>query len=341
MYHRLLASSVAVSMLCLASDALAQVGWSGGASTGGGVYGAPTGQPYGAQPTGPAQRSSNLEIGSLYVTATAWGLGTGVWIDAEAGIDDPGLIFVPPLLLGVGAATGVFFLDQPPYNNRGIPASISTGFFLGAGEGLAIWSTQYTRSKEANQWGFKELARTTFISSTIGGAAGAAAGFLQEPSPKSSLLINTSALLFGTSTSMIVWGAAPNDSGFGKQNDYASLGGLIGFNVGLVGGAALSTFWIPTYKQLLAIWAGAGIGAAATTPVYLFYIGSDKSAHHGLIVQGIGTLVGAGIGAALFLNDTTDVTFANNSNRPNVMLTGVGLMPVPGGTGAQLTGLIF
>src|SRR5690242_19122972 len=37
---------------------------------------------YGYVPPSGPQKSTGLEIGTLYVTAAAWGVGTGIWIDA-------------------------------------------------------------------------------------------------------------------------------------------------------------------------------------------------------------------------------------------------------------------
>lgn len=185
----------------------------------------------------------------------------------------------------------------------------------------------------------------TFLSAAVGGAAGAAVGFLQEPSPKTSLLLNTGALIGGLSGSMFGWGASADDGkGFGSANDGASLGGLIGYNLGIGAAAGLSTFWIPTYKQMLYTWAGAGIGFAATSPVYLFYAGSEKPAKRGMILQGSRTLVGVGVGAALTINDTTDIAMNEpmiGGRNVGATITNIGLMPVQGGMGAQMVGMIF
>jgi len=39
-------------------------------------------------------------------TASEWAFGS----DAETGLDDPGLKFVPPVVLGIAAPIGVYFL---------------------------------------------------------------------------------------------------------------------------------------------------------------------------------------------------------------------------------------
>ena len=73
-------------------------------------------------------------------------------------------------------------------------------------------------------------------------------------SPKSSLLMSSSVLWGSAVGSMFGYGATAADQGYGKSNDGASRGGLIGFNVGLAAAAGLSTVYIPTYKALGAMW---------------------------------------------------------------------------------------
>jgi hypothetical protein len=333
-----------LALLAFEGTAFAQAGggftWNPG--TGGTTWGTSTtqmGPPQPSQTTAPSGQSTDLEIGSLYVTAAAYGAGTGVWIDAEAGISDPGFKFIAPAVLGVAGPVGVYFLDHPAMP-RGIPASISAGLTIGAGEGLGIWSYQFTHATEDNAWGFKELARSVFVGSTIGGVGGAVLGYTQQPSPKTSLLLGSSVVWGAGIGSMFGYGSATGD-GYGDNNDSASLGGLIGYNVGLAAAAGVSSVWVPTYKQLAWMWMGAGAGFAATLPVYLFYIGSDHDARHGLIVQGVGTTLGIVAGAAFTWNDKQDIALDENPAHTRVMITGVGMMPVKGGGGAQLSGIIF
>src|SRR5688572_14547306 len=95
-----LSTTLALCLSAFAIDAAAQAPpmqgqWGGQWSTqqGGQTWGVPPPPPPGA-PT--KTRSTALEVGYLYVTAAAWGVGTGIWIDAEAGIEDPGLQFIFP-----------------------------------------------------------------------------------------------------------------------------------------------------------------------------------------------------------------------------------------------------
>jgi hypothetical protein len=289
--------------------------------------------------------ASPLEIGTLYGMSAAYGVGTGIWLDAELGIDDPGLRFLPPVALGLAAPVGVFLLDRPRMP-RGMPAAIAAGMAIGAGEGVGIASYQYVRAKAQDEWGFRGFARAVFIGSTAGAALGYVTGAAMEPSPKTSLLLGSGVLWGAAIGSMAGYGGSRAGSDFGVANDAASLGGLIGYNAGLVGLAALSMVWVPSYKSVAWMWMGFGGGVALSLPVYLFYLGSDHDARRGLIVQGAAATLGL-VAGAVFTIDSRDYSstpgshIAAGASNPVLRITGGGLMPVPGGMGLTLSGLLF
>src|SRR6478735_7711345 len=253
---------------------------------------------YGYVPPPSNQRSSS-EITVLYGTAAAYGVGVGVWVGAEAGIEDPGLFLIAPAILGVAAPVGVYLLDHPSLP-RGMPAAIASGLVIGAGEGIGLASYQIVSRSSADAWGFRGLSRATAIGATLGGVGGFALGYLQEPSPKSSLFA-TSGVAWGAAIgAMFGYGASGAGLGYGLANDSAALGGLIGYNVGLAAAAGLSTVYIPSYRALSYMWIGAGIGAAASLPVYLLYVGEDRPpAKRGLVFSGTTTTLGIVAGALL------------------------------------------
>ena len=51
---------------------------------------------------------------------------------------------------------------------------------------------------------------------------------------------------------------------------------------------------MPSWQTLKYMWLGDLLGTLATTPVYLFYIGSDADPRHGLIANAVGGLAGLG-----------------------------------------------
>lgn len=293
-------------------------------------YGVPTAYGYAA----PRARRTPLEIGILYGTAALYGVGVGVWLGAELDIDDPATFLIFPAVLGIGAPVGVYVADTP--FTRGVPAAITAGVALGAGEGFALANLQHVTADDDDAWGFRGFARATLIGATLGGIGGAVVGVAQEPSPKLSLFVSTGALWGSAIGAMYGYGATPAGIGYSRANDGAALGGLIGYNAGLVATAALSTLYVPSYTSLGWMWAGGAIGFAASLPVYLFYLGDDRPpAKRGLIFSATATLLGVGAGA-LFTSGTRDSAASPRSSfAKSLIVHPVGL---PGGMGLGLSG---
>src|SRR5215468_3847486 len=127
-----------------------------------------------------------------------------------------------------------------------------------------------------------------------------------------------------------------------------STGGLAGFNIGLVAGAATSAFWTPSWSQLAWMWGMFGIGEAASAIVYPIYAGTHGDPRHGLIFSGVAGTVGAIAGG--FIGRPDRPGMVANEQRENeewlqhphfARIRGGGLMPVQGGAGGSLTGELW
>lgn len=282
-----------------------------------------------------SRTASSFEVGTLYVSSAAYGVGLGIWLDAELGLEDPGILLIPPTLLGVAAPVGAYFLNRPRLP-RGVPGAIAAGLVIGAGEGLGIAGTQMVTSDEP--WGFRGLSRSMAIGATVGGIGGYALGVVQEPSPNISAFA-TSGVVWGSLIgSAIGLGASEAGIGFERSNDGMARGGLIGFNAGLAVTMGLSTAFVPTLDQLSWMWLGGGIGALVSLPVYLFYIGDGgPPAKRGLLFSATATTLGivAGgvfgpeFGGGLGLWRTSDGFASVDYVTP---------MALPGGLGLQVGG---
>lgn len=289
------------------------------------------GQP---QPGGPGygppkkKKSTYLEIGYLYGTSILWGIGTGVWLDVEAEIENPGIAIIMPAIFGAVAPVGVFIADYVMDGMpRGLPASIATGLWLGGGLGFGVWAVHDLNMRGSGQWGFAGLGRSTFVGSVVGGAGGVLVGALMEPSPKTSMSV-LSATTMGTLVGGAFGGAASSGSLTNNADGAIMVGGLIGYGVGLLGSAGMSFAYVPSWEQIGFGWAGFAIGAAATTPVYFIYLGVDADPRTGLIAQGIGGLIGAGVGVALADADSGDALISDIPvDRPTLL----SVAPVPMG----------
>lgn len=317
----------------------------------GGQYGQPPG-PYGGYtyppPAAPPPRSSSqpkstpLEVGYLYVTSAAFGVGTGIWIDAIAGIEDPGLRLIAPAVLGVAAPIGVYFLDSPPMP-RGLPSAIATGMIVGAGEGLGVASYQYVTAKKGEEWGFVGLATSEVIGATVGGAAGLGFYYLFRPKPQTNLFIASGAF-WGTLIGSEIGGGASNGD-WSASNDTISLAGLIGFNVATAAAVGLSIAWTPSWNQLAWMWGGLGIGTVVSLPVYIFYAGSDYDPRRGLIFQGVAGALGIAAGALIGRPDARGAVVRNEHEErrrpPWARVLGGSLVPHEGGIGARVVGELW
>jgi hypothetical protein len=276
-------------------------------------YGYQQPQPYGYQPPPqqvPAQSSERSagEMGFLYGTSIAYGVGTGIWIDALAGISDPGVAFIAPILAGAAMPIGVYFWDDAQTFDRGVPASMATGLLLGGLEGIAIDGVQWqaTGNNGPNTWGFRTQTTVTFLTATGGGIGGYAFGEWLQPDPRSLGFIASGAgwgAIAGT-----LFGAGVTKSG-GDWKDGASVAGFVGFNAGILATGALSTAWTPSWKTQKYMWLGELAGTAAASVVYIFYLFSDAPPWHGLIANSLGGLAGVGIAGALTydMKDDSDV----------------------------------
>lgn len=295
------------------------------------AYAVPYG--YAPQPLPSSKSRSGTEITVLYTTAAIYGVGMGVWFGAEAKIKDPGLFLIAPAVLGVAAPIGVYLLDNPAMP-RGLPAAIASGMVIGAGEGIGLSSYQFMHASSADAWGFRGLSRATAIGATLGGAGGFALGYFQEPSPKSSLLTTSSVVWGAAIGAMYGYGATEKGEGYGRANDSAGLGGMIGFNVGLAAAAGLSTVYIPSYRALSYMWVGAGAGAAVSLPVYFAYAGKDSPpAKRGLVFSATTTTLGIVAGALLAGTgpDTADASETSHFAELDYFL------PMPTAHGAMLS----
>ncbi|HWO11268.1 MAG TPA: hypothetical protein VNN80_17360 [Polyangiaceae bacterium] len=238
----------------------------------------------------PSTKASSFESNTLYVTSAAYGLGLGLWLDAELELSDPALLLIPPTALGLAAPLGAYALNQPRLP-RGVPGAIAAGLFIGASEGVGIATVQMVTSEDP--WGFLGLSRAAALGSTLGGIGGYAVGVLQEPSPNISAFV-TSGVVWGTLVgSAIGLGASEPGVGFSESNDWMARGGFVGLNSGLLVTMALSTAFVPTLDQLSWMWLGGGIGALVSLPVYLFYIDDDgPPAKRGLLFTATTTTAG-------------------------------------------------
>jgi hypothetical protein len=236
----------------------------------------------------------------LFGVGLAYGVGTGIWIDAQAKINDPGIAFLPALAFGAAVPIGLYVWDQQQEFDRGVPSSIATGLLLGGIEGMAIDGLQWqlTGNGGPNTWSFSTWTTITFVAATAGGVGGYAFGEWLQPDPRRLGLIASGAG-WGATTGILFGSGVVG----GDWKDGAAVWGFAGYNAGILATGAIATVYVPSWQTLRYMWLGDVIGTIATTPVYLFYLGGGD-ARHGLIANAAGGLAGIGVAAALTWNMT-------------------------------------
>jgi hypothetical protein len=235
---------------------------------------------------------------ALYVTSALYGIGTGIWLDALFKIDDPGTAIILPIAFGAGLPVGAYFWDdQAGPLHRGVPASTAAGLVLGGVEGIAIAGTQWQYTHEDDKsWSFQTQTTVTWIMASAGGVGGWAFGEWLRPDPRSLTFIGSSAGWGALSGSMLGIAVQGRDDDW---KDGSSVAGLIGYNVGIVGGGAISLLHTPSYNSQKYMWLGYGLGALAGCIIFPFYLfQEDPVVKRWLIGPAIGGLAGAGLAGA-------------------------------------------
>ncbi len=264
-------------------------------------------------PPPPNRYRSPGEMAYLYGIGAAYGVGTGIWIDAIAHVNDPGLDLIAPLLLGAGVPIGLYALDYNYEFDRGVPSSIATGLLLGGVEGIAIGGLQWqlTGNGGPQTWNFATQTSVTFLTATAGGIGGYAFGEWLQPDPRNLAFIASGAGWGAIAGAVFGAGITPTPNPPATVSDWkdgAAVWGFAGYNVGMVATGILSTLYTPSWQTLKYMWIGDTLGMLATTPVYLFYIGSSADPRHGLIVNSLGGLAGIAVAAAFTANMTDNGT---------------------------------
>ncbi len=235
----------------------------------------------------------------LYSVSLAYGVGTGVWIDALAKINVPGIAFIPPVIFGAAVADRRVHLGQqlPVRSRRAV----------GGGDGAASRRHRGDGHQRAAVAAHRQR-RPEHVAVLDGhhrdvpdGHGRGRRGFLLRgvvPARSSEPCAHRER------------GGLGDDGGrhvrIGCRHRRRRLDGRRG-RMGLRrlqrrhrwATGAIATFYTPSWQSLRYMWAGEMLGTLATTPVYLFYIGSSATPRHGLIANALGGLAGIAVAAAL------------------------------------------
>lgn len=291
--------------------------------------------PSGEGETAPTDGSrSSAEAFSLYSSLFLYGVGTGIYVDVMAEIDDfRGAVWVP-ILLGAGGIGAAYLLDHPQRLRASRGYGMSTGLTLGLAAGLALGTELEDRNAFGRcEWDsvtgesrcpfFNEgrgVATTVWLTSTAGLAAGYAVGALVQPSVANYGFVNATGL-YGGLLGVMTLGVLDANEGYG-------LGWLLGQGVGIGLGAVMATQLKPTESQTR--WMSLGVlgGGLLGFGVAVLLGGESTDASAALAITQAG-MVGGGIGGYLLGDNRHEARRARRGG--DRFATAPAVTPVAGG----------
>ena len=231
------------------------------------------------------------EIGVLYTSSVAYGLGTGLWVSVLNDSNDVASWVLPPLLFAGAAAGAVAILDSGKGLRYGTAQSISSGMWLGLWQGLA-WGSYYQASTSSSeQLSGKQYASLLFATTTAGALTGGLVGTLSSTTPGRAAFVGSASL----------WPAVILGCGIGAlssdKNDTRDDNSLLAASLGLTAGSVVGMLFAgdvaPTTARVRFLDLGAIAGSLALGGLLLAT--NDKNPEPALAGVSIGSTVGLGL----------------------------------------------
>jgi hypothetical protein len=240
-----------------------------------------------------AHLRSSGEMTLLYTTAFVYGLGTSTWVALMTQPKNLGGAVLPFAVLTTAAVGGVSLADGYRPFRRGVPQSIASGAYLGLGEGIWLVGIQHAgaaRRDDGSAWDSKRVASVLWGGATLGAIGGGVVGALRQPTPgRVSFTLSTS--LWGGLVTSFAASAVSTDER--RRTEQAFTAGMIGYNVGLVGGLIFAPSVAPSVARVRFVDLGGIGGGLIGAGVYTLAVGGGES-RASLGAASVGTLMGLG-----------------------------------------------
>ena len=235
------------------------------------------------------------ELTLLYSTAFVYGLGTSAWVALETEPKNVGAAVLPFALFTTAAVGGVALFDGYRPFKRGVPQSISTGVYLGFGEGIWLVGYQHavaTGRENVRAWNDKQVASALWGGATLGAVGGAIVGSLRDTTPgRVSFTLSTS--LWGGLISSFAATALSADEA--QRTEHAFASGLIGYNVGLVSGLVFAPSVAPSIARVRFVDLGGVGGGLIGAGTYTLAGGQGGSTRGAFGASALGATLGLGL----------------------------------------------
>jgi hypothetical protein len=235
------------------------------------------------------------ELTLLYSTAFVYGLGTSAWVALETEPKNVGAAVLPFAVFTTASVGAVALADGYRPFRRGVPQSISTGVYLGFGEG--IWAVGYqhavaTRRDDLPPWNDKEVASVIWGGATLGAIGGGIVGSLRDTTPgRVSFTLSTS-LWGGLIGSFATTALSPDEA---RRTEHAFAAGLIGYNAGLITGLVLAPSVAPSIARVRFVDLGGIGGGLIGAGTYTLVVGEGGRSRAAFGAAAIGASLGLGL----------------------------------------------
>jgi hypothetical protein len=222
-----------------------------------------------------SDRRNTFELLELYWLGFGYGLGTGIFVDVQAEVENlRGAVWLPVLFAGGGIAAA-YLIDHGHPIRRGRASSANTGMLLGLGFAAALagqidedlsrarpfdcgWGASTTCDWRDYDLSSKEVASIAWLGATIGLGAGLGLGVLTDATPGDASFVFAGGV-WGSALGLLANAAGESDDGYG-------LAAMIGMGIGATGTAIGAHFLRPSESQVrwtnLGAVAGSLLGAA-------------------------------------------------------------------------------
>jgi hypothetical protein len=291
----------------------------------------------GQAPRGPAASAPNGqrttdELSWLYLSAVAYGVGTGGWLAVRTEPDSAAGAILPALAFAGVAAGAVAFADSRDALAYGVPQSITTGLTLGLAEGVAWAVWNQSRVSVADEWEEKTLATVIWGAASLGAVAGGAVGALAGTTPGRASLVGSSGIWTGVLAGLTA--ASVSGDAADQRDDYALISGAVGLNAGAIAGALLAGPVSPSVARVRFMDLGGIGGGLLAGGIYVSATDGFKERRDGqerglYAVTALG--IAGGLGLATFLTRGMPDDRGAATRDASALRADVSLMPVAGG----------
>ena len=273
------------------------------------------------------------EIGVLYLSSIAYGLGTGAWIDIETDANSASGVILPPLLSAGLSAGAVALLDRGDGMRYGAAQAIASGMTIGLAQGVA-WTTYFqAASGYESQLSSKEYASVLWSSTTAGAVTGAIIGQVSRSTPGRAAFVSSATLWPALAFGLAGAGLSSDDQ---HQDDHAFLASAIGASAGTIAGTLLAGQVAPTTARVRFLDLGAVAGGLAAGGLAAAAAPKDTNGQGIFLAADAGLVGGVALAWALTRNMPRDEGAEYHEPKATILPT---LTPQKGGLGVGVAGI--